>query len=147
MNNIFSTFSIFVILLFGSCQDNDPNHIAQNKIRDELMAVHDEVMPKMGQINKLRKQLISLTKNKIIKDSTSIEAINYTIKYLEKADEGMMDWMGEFQQPSKMRGEKSHEEIIAYLIGEKGIIQKVKDDILGSIEAASKIIEAHEAAE
>ena len=46
-----------VSLLLAACGTNDPNHLAQNELRDEVMAVHDEVMPKMGEIHRLKKEL------------------------------------------------------------------------------------------
>ncbi len=144
MKNIFTIAIISTAILFASCQGKDPDFVSQDKIKKELLAVHDEVMPKMGEMNEARKKLIKLIKSEAIKDSTSLEAVNYTIEYLERADEGMMDWMGEFVQPSDMRNSKSHEEIMAYLNEEKEKIIKVKTDILNSLEAANKIIELHE---
>ena len=65
------------------------------------------------------------------------------IKYLEKADDGRMDWMGEFKSPSKLRGKKSHEEIMTYLKGEKVKVEQVKYDMLTSIKSATEVFDSY----
>ena len=111
------------------------------------MVVHDEVMPKMGEINNLRKKLIKLSKSGQVGDTIQLSTIQEAIEYLEKADDGMMDWMGEFKSPSKLRGKKSHEEIMTYLKSEKVKVEKVKYDMLTSISTATEILDKHNEAQ
>ncbi len=141
MNSLIKLPIAILFLIFFSCQSNDPNHLAEESLKDEVMVIHDEVMPKMGEINRLRKKLINLKEEGQIPDSMSIEPINEAIEYLEKADDGMMDWMGEFDSPSKLRGKKTHEEIMAYLKEEKVKVEQVKYDILTSIKTAKEIFD------
>ncbi len=136
-----------LLFIASSCQSDDPNHIKEEALKDELMVIHDEVMPKMGEVNKLRNELVTLSEKSNTTDSLAIASIKETIQYLEQADEGMMDWMGEFKRPSKLRKSKTHEEILAYLEDEKQKVQKVKEDINGSIEAAVAILEEYKKAE
>ena len=136
---IFQTLILLTFFLF-SCQSNDPQHIEQEKIHDELMVVHDEVMPKMGHINKLRRTLVKHLKNNEAVPAETKNLVEENIKFLENADEGMMDWMAEYKKPSKLRDDKTHEEILAYLESERPKVEKVKADILNSIAQAEELI-------
>ena len=137
--NKINLMSFIAILLF-SCQSNDPNHIEQEKRHDEVMVVHDEVMPRMGEIHKLGKELKKVVKNNSVENDSILNEIKNTIKYLESADDGMMDWMHEYSRPSKLRKDKTHEEILAYLDEEMKKVEKVKYDINTSIENAQKLL-------
>lgn len=130
----------FLAIAMFQCKSNDPQHIEQEKVHDELMVVHDEVMPKMGQIHKLRKKLVKAIKNNAELAPETKTKIEQTVKFLENADDGMMDWMSGYKRPSKLRGDKSHEEILAYLESERPKVGKVKSDILNSISQAEALI-------
>lgn len=148
MKKIFRVLTGILLLYIFACQSNDPNHIAQESLKDELMVVHDEVMPRMGEIHKLKKQLKKLSSKSIEgTDNSDLEEIRNAIKDLEKADDGMMEWMASFKSPSKLRGEKSHDEIMNYLKDEKIKIEQVKVDMTKSIEQATKLVENHGEAE
>ncbi|MEZ4953438.1 MAG: hypothetical protein R2825_07665 [Saprospiraceae bacterium] len=147
MTKLLKILTAISLLSIFACQSNDPNHIAQENLKDELMVVHDEVMPKMGEIHKLKKQLKKLSTESSVEENGNLEEIKNAIYALEKADDGMMDWMANFKSPSKLRGEKSHEEIMAYLENEKEKIEQVKNDMMTSIERAKKLVEIHSTAE
>lgn len=140
MNKLLKISTAILLLSIIACQSNDPNHIAQESLKDELMVVHDEVMPKMGEIHKLKKQLKKLSTESTVGENGKVEEIKNTIRDLERADDGMMDWMANFKSPSKLRSEKSHEEIMAYLKNEKEKIEQVKNDMLQSIDQAKKLV-------
>ena len=55
----------------------------------------------------------------------------------------MMTWMSTFKQPSRLRGEMTHDEIMAYLAAEKIKIEKVRDDMLGAIAEATAMVESY----
>lgn len=127
-------------LVLFSCESNDPNHMEEVAKHDEVMVIHDEVMPRMGEIHKLGKQLKKIVKNESVENDSILAEIKNTIKYLDEADEGMMDWMHGYSKPSKLRDKKSHEEIMEYLADEMKKVEKVKYDINTSIENAQKLI-------
>lgn len=107
------------------------------------MEVHDEVMPKMAEMNRVGRELKALSKD--MKEKAKLEQVNKALKDLEAASEGMMAWMGTLQQPKKLREEKSHEEIMAYLKAETQKIAQVKQDMLGSLEQGQALLEALQA--
>lgn len=61
---------------------------------------------------------------------------------IERADEGMMNWMAEVQDPEILHGEnKTHEEIMRYLNEEKNKVNVVRDNILAALERGNQLLE------
>ncbi|HMG90493.1 MAG TPA: hypothetical protein VK589_10540 [Chryseolinea sp.] len=98
---------------------------------DEVMKVHDEVMPKMDDIYKLKGQLkerIANTPGMADEKKKKIESI---ISTLDSASEGMMVWMRKFNPLPDSVGEEQAKE---YLEGEMEKIKKVRDDVRKALE-------------
>jgi hypothetical protein len=104
----------------------------------KMMEVHDAVMPKMAEMNRVSRELKALAEG--LEDKTQLELINNAVENLETASEGMMAWMGELQQPKKLREEKSHEEIMDYLKAETEEITQVQEDMLSSLEQGQTLL-------
>lgn len=136
-------FSVFFILIFTapfSCSSPDPNIQAQDALRDEVFAIHDEVMPKMADLNRLKARLLEVKTGTLKLDSLAETQVDAVIFQLEKADEGMMGWMNNFKSPEKLRDTQLPEEILRYLAEEKAKISKVREDMLNSISAAEQLL-------
>lgn len=108
---------------------------AQQELWDEMMVVHDEVMPKMGEISSLRRQLKAKMEAMDSTETEMIASVDATMAQLDAADIGMMDWMGALTQLPELRENKNHEQIMAYLEEEKAKVDKVKTDMLNALEA------------
>ncbi|MAT53636.1 MAG: hypothetical protein CMN32_04090 [Saprospirales bacterium] len=119
----------------------DPAVASQDSLRDVVMEIHDAVMPKMGEINRLQRELRKWKEAHPDAEPATKEEILKTLDWLTKADEGMMDWMAGFSQPANLRDSLSHEAIMEYLAGEQKKVQVVYDDINGSIAAAKALLE------
>ena len=74
----------------------------------------------------------------------TITKINGLISDLDKADEGMMDWMNGFQQLKKLQAEKNHQEILTYLEEQDAVIKQVGVDMTNSIKAGMDFVESME---
>lgn len=100
---------------------------------DEVMKIHDEVMPKMDDIFRIKEEL----KNKIANTPDMVEEkkkeIESTISKLDSASEGMMVWMRNFNPLPDSLGEQQAKE---YLENEMEKVKKVKDDVLEALEDA-----------
>lgn len=107
-------------------------------LKNEVMAVHDEVMPKMGDLMKAQKAL-KLKADSLMETSDSLAAQGYydAAAKIDSANESMMNWMRNFQ--ANFQG--TDEELTAYLNEQKATIQKVKDDMLNSLEEGKKKLE------
>lgn len=134
-------FSYFLTILFSlslvAC-GNDADIQKEDELRNEVFAIHDEVMPKMSDIVNLKGQLMEMSL-----DSTNEAEVKAAISQLEKAEDGMMQWMNNFIQPEKMREDKkTHQEILQYLQDEKQAITKVRDDMHNSIDDGQRMLKA-----
>lgn len=143
MKSIFNI--LFIALLLTSCgksaehssHDHDssstegdsPNEALYNQAMD----VHDEVMPKLEDIYKLKKDLqeqIANTPDMVVERKQQLEAI---ISNLDSANNAMMEWMHKFNPlPDSVDQEKARE----YLESEIERIKKVKELMNESIEKA-----------
>ncbi len=85
---------VLLILIF-SCRDNkekgDSDYSESKKIYGRALEIHDEVMPKMGTIMDLQKELKQ--KKEQTEDEEKIKKINASLQQLENAHRAMMNWM------------------------------------------------------
>jgi hypothetical protein len=97
------------------------------------MEIHDEVMPKMDDIYKLKEDLkkqLTNAPNMVDEKKKEIEAL---ILELDSASESMMVWMRNFNPlPDSLGEEKARK----YLEEQKKKVEKVKEDMLDAIEKA-----------
>ena len=104
--------------------------IDRAKLYDKVMNIHDDVMPKMANINKIKISLGAQLKNSKNLDDKTTKAINDLIAKMDEASKSMFGWMNQFKSPE---GRLSHEEGMKYLEEEKVKITKVKELILNAI--------------
>lgn len=137
---LFSAFCTLVLATLFSCGGTDPNLQAQDALRDEVFAIHDEVMPKMADLNRLKARMVEAKTDTLKLDSLAETQVDAVISQLEQAEEGMMGWMNNFKGPEKLRDTQLPEEILKYLEEEKAKISKVREDMLNSISAAEQLL-------
>ena len=137
MKKLFTVLTLVALLTTTSCKeskkDEEPTRMEQ------VMGIHDEVMPKMGTLGKLVGQL------KPIADSLGAESIEAkAMKDLQLANKSMMDWMqgfgNRFDLEEIMKGKELSEEKEQWLKEEEVKVKKVKEDINSSIERAEEIL-------
>lgn len=130
----FSFILIIALISCISCKEKDEKTLTLEKMHDEVMYIHDLVMPEMSTIRKLKKNLQKKTKE----DNTLIDVtkINQTIEELENGSESMMKWMEEFKKPDYSQYENAK----AYYESEMDRIQNVKSLMETSILNANSIL-------
>ncbi|MEL6845524.1 MAG: hypothetical protein AAFP02_20150 [Bacteroidota bacterium] len=132
MRNILLIFSLLFLVACGGTSESNGEATATvdplQSIKDEAMAVHDEVMPLMGPIDKMQKTLAT-QKEGLTEDSpVSAEEIDAMIQRLADANQGMMTWMNDFQtQVVKASSEPSMD-----------VLRKLKDDVMIVKEAMTE---------
>ncbi|MDH5366622.1 MAG: hypothetical protein OEW67_06515 [Cyclobacteriaceae bacterium] len=144
-------FAILWIALFScngkkTAQENDKIITSVEEQRDilyqEVIAVHDEVMPKMQEIvalqEKLRVQIDSL--NEVDSTSEITSSLNEVNLMLKNADDAMMNWMREFK-PEMNAKEVENEEALTYLRNEMDRIIEVQKVVNESIENAHTFLD------
>jgi len=111
----------------------------REELYNDVMAVHDEVMPRMDEIyrlkNKLQDELKELLDKKNEGNAARINNLTEKINALEDAAKGMMVWMRQFDVLPDSLG---HEAIMQGLSDEMKKIEKVKSDMLEAIERAKE---------
>ena len=107
---------------------------------EEVIAVHDEVMPEMKTIANLVAEL------KPLADSTGQDS-QYAVAMqdLQAAHQSMMDWMqgfgNRFDHEEIMKGKALSEEKQAWLAEEQEKVEAMRNQVLGSIERAREVLE------
>lgn len=144
-------FPLLLCLLFVACKPGataDTNAAAPVSddpaaLEAQVLAIHDEIMPKMSDITDLNGKLRDYKKNipedasgKIVSPSGLEEAIGS----LKLAEQGMWDWMKQYNdakatvQPDQLKSFYAHQ---------LELVNKVKTDMLAAIEKAQTWVAEH----
>lgn len=101
-----------------------------------MMVIHDEVMPKTGEIVLLSQQL-----QKYI-DSTGVPSleIEQSISFLNDSEEAMFEWMNQLKQLKTLRKNLTHQEIMNYLNEETQKIKTVKKKMETSLTTGKDLL-------
>lgn len=111
----------------GDAIESGPNQ----QLYDQVMDVHDEVMPKMNDLYKAKTALSTQLKLPGTTDSQQ-EEIRQKIARIDSASEGMMAWMRQFEPPADSLGEES---VRSYIQSELKKVERVREDILETLKA------------
>lgn len=102
---------------------------------DQVMDVHNEVMPKSDQLYQLKKELQDKIAQTPALREYQKKQLHQIISELDSADRSMMDWMHKFRPlPDSVNQESARE----YLENEMEKIKKVRDLINGSLQKAKE---------
>ena len=137
MKKLFLFLAVGTITLLGcgrsqenqsgvSAADNgDPNQV----LYDQVMNIHDEVMPKTDDLFKLKQKLqeqILAAPDMVVEERQKLER---RIARLDSVNNMMMDWMHYFNLPDSVSDEAKRE----YLESQMEKIKQVRDAILETI--------------
>jgi len=113
--------------------------IQRDSLYDAMMAVHDDVMPEMDRMYRLRRRATAIADSLQNEPDIPIPAdmLQAIAQQVELAEEAMMNWMrsNDFQF-----GDMSHEEIMQKLEEEKEKITFVRKQMLSSIQEAEEAL-------
>lgn len=128
---------VFLTLSLTSCKEHKEEP-AKNQMA-EVMAIHDEVMPRMGEIAKLVGEL------KPMVDSTAQgQKYEAAVEELQIAHKSMMDWMqnfgNRFDPDEILHGKELTEQKQEWLDEEEERVRALRDQINSSIEKAEAVL-------
>lgn len=116
-----------------SCQD------PQQKLYEEVMAIHDEMMPDWHKVKQAKTKLEPMMKNaEQQNDTSSVSKYETTYQQLDNAYEAMSVWMNQFKTPTI---EMPKEEAMKYLEDQKVKVIKMKEVMETNINAAREVID------
>jgi hypothetical protein len=113
----------------------------EEQLRSEVMAIHDEVMPRTEEMYRLRKRLQAMADSLLKQDLTDTllrHEIERLILQLRKADDSMMSWMHNYNGGA---GLYDHNELMRYLQEEKRKIEAVRQAIIEAIDSTNAFLE------
>lgn len=126
-------------MLFTAC---GPRQNENEKLQNEVIAIHDEVMPLMGQLKSVQESLLERARELAQADSTThtetIAALKETAGDLEEAYNSMFVWMRQFEMDHEGQNE---DEVKQYLLEQKVKIEEVNAGIKRALERARTLNE------
>ncbi|PWL40152.1 hypothetical protein DKG77_04835 [Flagellimonas aquimarina] len=134
-----SLLPIFIAMfLFSACKEK--KNITEGPTQmQQVMAIHDEVMPKMGKLGKLVGEL----KSKVDTTETGRQ-YESAMKDLQAANTNMMDWMmafgNRFDSEEILDGKELSEEKQVWLNEEEAKVKALREQINSSIEKAETLL-------
>lgn len=121
-------------MLLGSLVACGKKEVSEKPLYDQVMDIHDEVMPKMDDLYKMKKQLkdsIAATPDMPAERKAEFEQ---TISLLDSASKSMMDWMHDFNPPDQ----KDKEAFDKYMESELVKVKKMREDVMRALEKEKK---------
>lgn len=135
MNRILK-YIVLPFLIASACQQLPSE---EKKLYEEVMFIHDEVMPKTKNIYRKSKALKSMVSEKT--DNMKNKQISKVLDQLDQADKAMFDWMAAFKKKNDFEEGYDYQ---AYLASEKIRIQAVADAMNSSLANAEQFINDHQ---
>ncbi|MFM7628245.1 MAG: hypothetical protein ACKO44_01890 [Algoriphagus sp.] len=138
MKLVASALTLLVSYLILSCAN--PLIEENKKLREQIIGVHDEVMPKMGELKALEKKASEQADSLYAQDSTAtaeIESLRALASQLNQAHEDMFVWM---RQYSLEEEGKTPEEIKIYLDEQWVKVNQVNKSIQSALQQAEEKI-------
>ena len=130
-----------LVLMLGAC--SDPKQEKVTELRKRAIEVHDEVMPRMGEIMEVSGQLKKYRETVVIDslDSTGAARLVFTerIGDLETAHEAMMAWMADYDPTYEV--DHPIDSAIVYYEAQIGLIEEVKRAMEKSIDDGKQLVD------
>jgi len=121
---------LMVIVLIGTMANCGEK---EKSLYDQVMDIHDEVMPKMNDIYKMKKSLQdSIAKTPDMPEETKLK-FQQSIFRLDSAGNSMMSWMREFNPPEA--GDK--EAFNKYMETELVKVKKMREEVMRALNKES----------
>lgn len=134
---LFLTFAAFVFL--SSCGSGGKSE--EETLREQVIAIHDEVMPKMGQLKSFEKEALQKAENMESSENgneAKIEELKALAYDLDQAYDQMFVWMRSYAEGTDK--EMSEEELRDFLDEQMISVKEVRDQINGVLaEAGEKL--------
>ncbi|PZX49394.1 hypothetical protein [Algoriphagus chordae] len=132
-------FLIFTsLILVNACGPSTPS--GNEKLRADVIAVHDEVMPKMGQLKSLERKALDKVEeleNEESVDSLKVEQYKALAYDLNQAHMSMFAWMRQYEQKD---GEMTKEEVKAYLDDQMVLVTEVNVEMKEALAKADELL-------
>lgn len=130
MKNLLIVLGLTVIVFACNTQRND-----LSSLKEEVMLIHDDAMPRMGEVRSLQKKLLAMADSNA-SDTAMAQSYRDLANSLQLANESMMDWMRAYDPNFDGREDAVKE----YLNRKKKEIEDVSYQMDSSINEAKKAL-------
>ena len=129
----FHLLLIVLLTILNSCTPKSGDALIIDEWHEQIMEIHDTVMPELSTIHRLKKRIKKIDVDKVEVDKLIL------INQLENADESMMSWMAGYRKPKKM---ESH--TIQFLQNQKVAVESVDSIMMTTIKRAEEFLVKYE---
>lgn len=117
----------------------------REKLKDDVMAVHDALMPKWGQLKKLKKQVLEKASSleEVDRANSEVAELRDLALDLEAAYELMSTWMKDWgvnAKPYETAGDASDEASQKFFQSEQERVDKMEAPIMAAYDAAKEAL-------
>ena len=123
------------ILLACQSSTQQKEEVNLDELRKEVLAIHDEVMPRMGTLKRVKNSLL-LQADSLGATDSLVATLRETADAIAVANENMMAWMRQYEPAF----EGTDEEVLRYLQEQKSSIEKVQKDMLESLAKGEELL-------
>ncbi|MEM7573461.1 MAG: hypothetical protein AAF433_11195 [Bacteroidota bacterium] len=118
-----------------------PAEVQEEAAYESMIAAHDRVMPRMGEISRAQIGLRDLMQQEGISEET-MSAAKVPFDRLEAIHDGMMDWMREAMQPlDSVRAQLgSHEEVMAFYRAQEDAMLGMEEKLDPTFEEVNALL-------
>lgn len=131
----FVLLSLGFLLSFSACKSE--NKESETLLNQEIMKVHDEVMPKMGDINRMKRQLGAYKDEVPDENAAMKDSLINVILLLAKTEDNMNDWMAGYKYPNP---EMKHNDMMKYLKGQQDTIKQINNDVFMTLAIGNGLL-------
>jgi hypothetical protein len=127
-----------LVIFFQACGPSQKD--LNNDKRAEVIAVHDEVMPKMGQLKSYEKKALQKAEEFAAMDSVDsvkVQEMKDLALELDQAYEAMFVWMRQYETED---GERSPEEVKTYLEDQMVSVSEVNKLMKSALTKADSLL-------
>ncbi len=110
---------------------------AVKDLEAQTMAIHDEAMVEMAEMNRLGRTLKRML-TELPAHSPRADSLQALLRQMKKAEDDMYTWMREYEPPSP---QQAKEDALRYLQEQKKRISQNQQDIRQARDAAQKILQ------
>lgn len=124
-------------LLIWSCQNPEKQEVEQ--LKQQVMAVHDEMMPRMDELYSIKKSIVTKlqTADSISNDSqNSKDTLREALRKVQAGEEAMMQWMRDYKGHTIM----DNDSLLLYLKEELPKVEQMKQTMLEGLEAGKEAL-------
>lgn len=149
MKPIFALFFLLFIVGCGSGEapvdgdnlsDFTPAEIAeQSSAYEQMMDVHNRVMPKMGELTQLQRGLFETLETEGI-EKARYDAYKSAYDGLETANDNMMEWMRNVKSMDEIRALDGQDAILEYIQTEENKMVVLEEQMEAGMAAAKALL-------